>query len=976
MGVMERTREWVSPVLAVVGLYIFATSFFLAKRSLPHTSECDAHSARHLLESALGLRASENDATELHFQRVLSQQQHQHQHNNDGASSQGCWMDRRVDAVAIIVVDALRFDFARERLPDSIGARLLPPNQSRRQIRSQLLQFVADPPTVTMQRLKGLTTGGLPTFADISGSFGGATVDEDSWVNQLHQVPPNKRGYHSDTTPTPHKQQQQQQAQGYHRRPRMAFVGDDTWVDLFPHQFDPDSFPFPSFNTRDLDSVDNGCLAHLPGMLQRFGSSSSSSNSDERDSFLELIVAHFLGVDHVGHTYGPNNHHMDEKLHQMDGMLSDVFTKIDDAPSNSCQVAFVFGDHGMTEDGNHGGGTDEETHAGLFVHYSPGCIAGNTNNSTTTNTTDEEMNHFSDITGQEVGSDSEDAFRSIHQIDLVPTLSILLGLPIPYANLGGLVPSLIPDTRAPMMTAALALNAAQVWNYLTTYSTKSNALPHTAMKELNEILDDATRLYRQAIAENNDDSIAYRQAAGMYKVFLSQATELGKRVWTRFDTTGMTWGIGILVLAVLSGVPSWQWIRLPFDMLFRRETCSAISQTIEAGVTIMLMLFQCVLLTFSNSYIEAEQHILIFIISILCTVASLNRYAPVVMAKSEEGPSVENRSVNFDSIWPIFVIAICSRANEVFVSGHGLDPSLYIHAAHSTWAFIPSIVLLGIARTKMTQMNCRRHLLNSVIDILALLLLMASWWEKRSMDPNRNGFLLCRGVFSFCALGLLLSIQEYRSIHTKQIASKQEKNPNIAVLEVTGDSVWPLLFKLLIFIMAVTGPSTAASGVLFVVQAWALIHVTLSGESRPVRAPVIAALWRLCIRHAFFATGHACSFNRLHYSAAFAATDEFHFVIGGVSLFANTFGWEVMGAGLLWMYIEPKRPAVYQWFCFFQLLETLFACISVSLMRRHLMVWALFAPRFVFAGVFMMLCSLSWLLQLSMRRRAKGNSNP
>jgi phosphatidylinositol glycan class O len=393
MGFMERRTtmmEWVSPVLAVVGLYIFATSFFLAKRSLPHTSECDANSARDLLQSALGLHISENDATKRHFQQVLSQQQPHSNNGDEAISSQGggCWMDRRVDAVAVIVVDALRFDFARERLPNSIGSRLeMQPNKSSPQtvIRSQLLQFVADPPTVTMQRLKGLTTGGLPTFADISGSFGGATVDEDSWVNQLHQVPPNKRGYHhSDVKPTPHKQQ------GHHRRPRMAFVGDDTWVDLFPHQFDPDSFPYPSFNTRDLDTVDNGCLAHLPGMLQRFGSSGSSSSNHDSDSFLELIVAHFLGVDHVGHTYGPNNHHMDEKLHQMDGMLSDIFKKIDDAPSSSCQVAFVFGDHGMTEDGNHGGGTDEETHAGLFVHYSPGCISNNNSNMT-----DEDMNHFS-----------------------------------------------------------------------------------------------------------------------------------------------------------------------------------------------------------------------------------------------------------------------------------------------------------------------------------------------------------------------------------------------------------------------------------------------------------------------------------------------------------------------------------------------------------------------------------------------------
>jgi phosphatidylinositol glycan class O len=58
---------------------------------------------------------------------------------------------------------------------------------------------------------------------------------------------------------------------------------------------------------------------------------------------------------------------MDRKLSQMDDALQTIFAKIDKA-NDTCQVAFVFGDHGMTEDGNHGGGSNEETHAALFAH--------------------------------------------------------------------------------------------------------------------------------------------------------------------------------------------------------------------------------------------------------------------------------------------------------------------------------------------------------------------------------------------------------------------------------------------------------------------------------------------------------------------------------------------------------------------------------------------------------------------------------
>ena len=81
-------------------------------------------------------------------------------------------------------------------------------------------QFVADPPTVAMQRLKGLTTGGLPTFVDISGSFGGANVDEDSWVEQLKKVPWNRRRNSSggDHATTPQKRGLQKKSEEEQRR--------------------------------------------------------------------------------------------------------------------------------------------------------------------------------------------------------------------------------------------------------------------------------------------------------------------------------------------------------------------------------------------------------------------------------------------------------------------------------------------------------------------------------------------------------------------------------------------------------------------------------------------------------------------------------------------------------------------------------------------------------------------------------------
>ena len=39
-----------------------------------------------------------------------------------------------------------------------------------------------DPPTVTMQRLKGMTTGGLPTFIDMRENFESSAIAEDNLI--------------------------------------------------------------------------------------------------------------------------------------------------------------------------------------------------------------------------------------------------------------------------------------------------------------------------------------------------------------------------------------------------------------------------------------------------------------------------------------------------------------------------------------------------------------------------------------------------------------------------------------------------------------------------------------------------------------------------------------------------------------------------------------------------------------------------
>jgi phosphatidylinositol glycan class O len=194
-------------------------------------------------------------------------------------------MHARFKKAVIIIIDALRHDFVsynsslpekdahafQNKLPFIHTLMKESPQNGR------LYKFMADPPTTTMQRILGMTTGSFPTFIDVGANFASSEILEDNFVDQLL-----KNGK------------------------KITFMGDDTWLGLFPNRFRK-SFAFPSFNVKDLHTVDNGVLTHLVPELKN------------RD--WDVLIAHFLGVDHCGHRYGPYHPVMAEKLTQMDQML-------------------------------------------------------------------------------------------------------------------------------------------------------------------------------------------------------------------------------------------------------------------------------------------------------------------------------------------------------------------------------------------------------------------------------------------------------------------------------------------------------------------------------------------------------------------------------------------------------------------------------------------------------------------------------
>ncbi|XP_071103788.1 GPI ethanolamine phosphate transferase 3-like [Haliotis cracherodii] len=413
----------------------------------------------------------------------------------DDHGDDGCWQHSRFKRAIIIVIDALKYEFMKydpKLKSKSFFLNKLPFLNNvlnRKPKHSRLYRFIADPPTTTLQRIKGLTTGSLPTFVDAGANFASAEITEDNIIDQL--ITQDKK---------------------------IKFLGDDTWMGLFPNRFSK-AFPFPSFNVKDLHTVDNGILQHLMPEIRK-------RNWD-------IMIAHFLGVDHCGHRFGPNHPAMAEKLSQMDQMLSNVTREMKDDT-----VLFVLGDHGMTKTGDHGGDSDDELEAGLFV-YSPSQLAA------------------TDYT--------PDVVNSVAQTDLVPTLALLLGVPIPFSNLGMVIKDLFTHCswwktstsdikQVYHSVKALRLNAHQINNYLKTYSTVSSDFPQDKWSRLQELLHhsetDLQSLLTSMVQEGETADILkrFRKLEDHYAQFMTDVREICQGIWAKFDVMSIL--IGILTMAV------------------------------------------------------------------------------------------------------------------------------------------------------------------------------------------------------------------------------------------------------------------------------------------------------------------------------------------------------------------------------------------------------------------------------------------
>ncbi|KAF9002881.1 hypothetical protein BDQ17DRAFT_1356258 [Cyathus striatus] len=873
----------------------------------------------------------------------------------------------------LLIIDSLRFDFVTPHPPQ-------PPSPFHHSIltlpqrltekypkKSFIFNAYADPPTATLQRIKALTTGSLPTFTDLGNNLGPSSIDEDSIIKQL-KISGKK----------------------------VAFMGDDTWMAVFPDSFETNmSFPYESFNVEDLHTVDNGVITHLFPLLK-----------DDSKPF-DFLIGHFMGVDHVGHRVGSDHPSMKSKLTQMNDVLTKVVDELDDDT-----LLVVLGDHGMDRSGDHGGDGVLETSSALWV-YSKGREL-----TTNSGPVPSGLLQYSTFPGTTI------PHRSIQQIDILPTLSLLLGLPIPYNNLGAVIPELFWRDREGMeLERALELNAAQVKRYLDTCHSKPSG------GELDEAWDSLQAAWASAESAASPGETKF--------ILLSN--------YSRFNPILMAMGLALLGMSICASWAAYSsisrsnnkwddWLKdqLPriviglaggavlglinaLDcVLFAAPLVSSVVLILSSPpVSIPIILVLHGVTFFSSSFTFWEDKIVPFL-----AVSSIIPY--VLTGFSAPTSRLRYRIVGFSLLYAI----MCREEQQpycrvTFYSSSSLSapPMISVILAIPTAIALPEAIRCFL-KTSRSDVGLAKPFLPVILTptlLAAASYWIAEWTEtfdklgdewspfirviRTWISRSAVGWILLAGITLWYFIPLCLEIEIKQVGEKKQVTVLGFANAfgspyllfwsiSLGLVYITSQLVGQLILAMgtvaLISYLEVLDSVRDVQGMNAVFSSSTPSAILDSGyaeaQSSPFQFKDIIPVALLGL-NAFYGTGHQATVSSLQWKSAFILSPNTAYPYSMITMALNTIGplfvftlaaplvalWnrapiqskDEMAISDVQITGETTLAALGIMSYYGTLL--LGTSVSAAILRRHLMVWKVFAPRFVSGFIQMIMVDIAIL---------------
>ena len=826
-------------------------------------------------------------------------------------------------------------------------------------------------------------------------------------------------------------------------------MGDDTWTTVYPTSFAPNmTFPFDSFNVEDLHSVDEGVIHNIFPLLEK-----------NAISQWDLLIGHFLGVDHVGHRLGPANPTMATKLKQMNDTLARVVESLDNQT-----LLVVMGDHGMNRRGDHGGDSEYETSAAMWIYskYTPLS-----------------SEHFSlpqPLAPTTTFLGAPVSHRTIQQIDIVPTLSLLLGLPIPFNSLGTLIPELFSrGSDGSLLEEALRLNANQVKEYFDAYRSSASG------GELDSVWDEMEKSWVSTLDSKNEQKLlalhdytrlalkSCRSLWAQFNIVLMYvglfALALGSAaVWGLYCSLGHGveyWeanGWAILLrtgLASLAGavVGATVWAAIPgaIEFLGKLEAV-LVGATWVSSITVVLSTFRVVsiprkppmtviplifhaLAFLSNSFTFWEDRILTFLL-----ITSLMPFVLCAFLYPQAEARLRYRILLFSSLFAVCVrlISVSTVCREeqhpychvTFYASSSLPsppPLVLIFSIPISFA-LPSVVkrFMAISASDkgpvpmLVDQGLRMLMLEGniawILEWLESNKTLGHQWES-FLRISRSGVALTAvihsvvGGFTWWFSPLCLEVH-------KSTGPSGNRVEVIGYANSYGSSL--LLFFLVVFfpvfvVTQLTGQVTLA---LSVVALLALLEVfdsardvrifgkvKLQAQNESVPKIMFSEIIPVALLGllTFYGTGHQSTLSSIQWKSAYLFTRTLSYPISPILVALNQFGPQLLFAAAMpllatWnvgplialapeassdhktqaadgqkprhassssrVLVSSLRAALGMSLYFSILL--LSSAASSAWLRRHLMVWKVFAPRFIAAGTTLLAVDVGVMLGVAL----------
>ncbi|KAL8795505.1 MAG: hypothetical protein Q9182_007532, partial [Xanthomendoza sp. 2 TL-2023] len=355
----------------------------------------------------------------------------------------------------------------------------------------------ATAPTITMPRIKAITTGSTPSFLDVILNFAetdksSSLESQDTWLAQLKAKPNG----------------------------RLVMYGDDTWLKLFPATF-ARADGTSSFFVSDFTEVDFNVTRNVPAAL---------AQTDWNG-----MVLHYLGLDHIGHKTSP---HMIPKQAEMDNVVRKIYHSLESKSHLQSTLLVLCGDHGMNDAGNHGGSTEGETSPAM-VFISPKLRLISQGAHCPTEPLNGGLKYYA----------------KVDQSDIAPTLAGLLGFPIPKNNLGVFIPDFLGFWTQENRIRLMKQNADQIFSVIKeTFPARSfEDVPHS--KACTDIKHDDARLacFWSQIRASNNGRRQWKEGLdeAALGIFLSEAQRVMRTTASNYVVGQLYAGTAVAALTTL-----------------------------------------------------------------------------------------------------------------------------------------------------------------------------------------------------------------------------------------------------------------------------------------------------------------------------------------------------------------------------------------------------------------------------------------